>query len=167
MIAAPQTRQQEAFQGLRELQQLNGETVSELYARMTSLETDQEPRPERDWVRTLNAALADKEVRKQLVSMLHGKEAKSVRHWLEQAQQAENLIHPRMKKGKTGNSSKGNSALKDPGTAASNPQERRKKKDKSRFHRDHASGGNSGPSRSLPKSNSFTDVVCFTCKCPF
>ena len=163
MIAAPQTRQQEAFQGLRELQQLSGESVSELYTRMTSLEADQEPRPERDRVRTLNAALADREVKKQLASMLHGKEAKSVRHWIEQAQQAENLIHPRMKKGKTGDSSKGSSASKDPGTGSSNSQERRKKKEKSRLHRDNASGGNSGPSRSLPRSNSSADTVCYTC----
>ena len=62
---------------------MNGESVSELYTRMTSLEVDQEPRPERDRVRTLNAALADREVKKQFASMLYGKEVKSVRHWIE------------------------------------------------------------------------------------
>jgi hypothetical protein len=45
---------------------------------MISLEVDQEPRLEMDQVRTLNTALADREVKKQLVFMLHGREVKSV-----------------------------------------------------------------------------------------
>ena len=68
-----------------------------------------------------------------------------------------------MKKGKTGDSSKGSFILKDPGTGSSNSQECRKKKEKSRLYRDNMSGSNSGPSRSLPRSNSSINAVYYTC----
>ena len=164
MIAAPQARQQEAFQALRGLEQLPGESVSELHARMRSFEADcHPPRTPAERVQTLDAALQDQEVKKQLASMLHGQYAKTVAHWLEQAQKAESLVHPKVKKGKTGGSSRGNYALKDPGSADLTQRERRKKKERFRNRRDNASGDSTGPSRSLPRPGSTAEIVCFTC----
>ena len=164
MIAAPQARQQEAFQALRGLEQLPGESVSELHARMRSFEADcHPPRTPAERVQTLDAALQDQEVKKQLASMLHGQYAKTVAHWLEQAQKAESLVHPKVKKGKTGGSSRGNYALKDPGSADLTQRERRKKKERFRNRRDNASGDSTDPSRSLPRPGSTAEIVCFTC----
>ncbi len=117
IIAAPQVRQQEAFQALRGLEQLPGESVSELHARMRSFEADcHPPRTPAERVQTLDAALQDQEVKKQLASMLHGQYAKTVAHWLKQAQKAKSLVYLKVKKGKTRGLNKSNYTLKNPGS---------------------------------------------------
>jgi hypothetical protein len=52
---------------------------------MISLEVDQDPRPEKDRIRTLDAALSDYKTRQMLVSILSGGEAATVSEWLEKA----------------------------------------------------------------------------------
>jgi len=163
MLQAPQTRQQDAFEEIRDLHQKDGETVAELYTRMISLEVDQDPRPERDRVRTLDAALSDFKTRQMLVSILSGGEAASVSEWLEKAQKAEHTAHPKSRRAKAGEASKGNSAQKDPSSANSNPQERRKKKEKNRKARENNSGGSSAPSKPYHGTSSNAQIVCWTC----
>lgn len=163
MLQAPQTRQQDAFEELRDLHQKDGETVAELYTRMISLEVDQDPRPERDRVRTLDAALSDYKTRQMLVSILSGGEAASVSEWLEKAQKAEHTAHPKSRRAKTGESSKVNSASKDSDLANSDSQGRRKRKDKFRKSREKSSGGASAPSRPQQSTSSTSGMVCWTC----
>jgi len=98
-----------------------------------------------------------------LVSILSGGEAVSVSEWLEKAQKAEYTAHPKSRRAKTGESSKGNSAPKDPDSANSHWQSRRKKKDKFRKTRENPSGGTSAPSRSNPSTSSNSGMVCWTC----
>lgn len=162
MLQAPQTRQQDAFEEIRDLQQKDGETVAELYTRMISLEVDQDPRPERDRVRTLDAALSDYKTRQMLVSILSGGEAATVSEWLEKAQKAEHTARPKSRRAKTGENSKGNSASKD-SEANSNSQDRRKKKDKYRKNHENSSGGNSAPSKPRHGTRSNPPAVCWTC----
>jgi len=54
-----------------------------------------------------------------LVFILSGGEAASVSEWLEKAQKAEYITHPKLRRAKTGESNKGNSAPKDPNSANS------------------------------------------------
>lgn len=165
LIQAPQTRRQDAFEGLRDLQQKDGETVAELYTRMISLEVDQDQRPERDRVRTLDAALSDYRTKQMLVSILSGDEAVSVLDWLEKAQKAEHISHPKSKRNKPNESGKGNSAPKDPGSSytSSANQERRKRKDRTRKNRDGPSGGNSSTFRSQTRPSASDSITCYTC----
>ena len=80
---------------------------------MISLEIDQDPRPERDRVRTLDAALSDFRTRQMLVSILSGEEAASVSEWLEKAQKVKYITYPKSRRVKTRELSKGNFTLKD------------------------------------------------------
>ncbi len=163
MLQAPQTRQQDAFEELRDLQQKDGETVAELYTRMVSLEVDQDTRPEKDRVRTLDAALSDHKTRSMLVSILSGGEAASVSEWLEKAQKAEHTAHPKSRRAKTGGSSKGHMASKDSDLVDTRSQGRRKKKEKYRKNRGNDTGGNSGPFRPHPGPSSASIGTCWTC----
>jgi hypothetical protein len=174
LIQAPQTRKQDAFEELRNLRQQDGESVSELYTRMVSLEVDQDQRPERDRVRTLDAALSNYKTKQMLVSILSGDEAASVNEWLEKAQKAEHVAHPKSSRNK-GESSKGNPSSKDPEpNKGSGENDRRKRKERFRNrNRDGNSGGNSSrngnsggssrPARTLPGTSSAKDITCYTC----
>jgi hypothetical protein len=84
-----------------------------LYTRIISLEVNQDPCPKRDRVRTLNTALSDYKTCQMLISILSGGKVVSVSEWLEKAQKAEYTTHPKSRRVKAGESSKGNSASKD------------------------------------------------------
>jgi hypothetical protein len=56
-----------------------------------------------------------------LISILLGGKAASISEWLEKAQKVEYTIYPKLRRAKVGESSKGNSAQKDPNSANSNP----------------------------------------------
>jgi hypothetical protein len=169
MLQAPQNRRQDAFEDLRSLRQEERETVAELYTRMISLEADVDPRPEKDRIRTLDAALSDYKTRNMLTAILSGGEAATVQEWFEKAQKAEHTAHPKSRRAKTGESSKGNSAPAD-SNINSGTQDRRKRKEKYRKDRGNHTGGNPGPSRrpskpgTNPNPNSNSNLTCWTCQ---
>lgn len=161
-IQARSRKFQDAFEALRTLSQEKGETVAQLYARMIEIEQDLGIVPEVTRVRTLDAALQDHGVRKQLASMLQGEQAENVNHWIEKAQQAEHVVRAYSRTRPSQDPSKAGSS-QDKSNSADQSQGWKGKKRKKSFKKDHLSKKGSVPA-STSSAAATKDVVCFTCK---
>jgi hypothetical protein len=91
ILTNPELREQSAFEELQKVKQRKGERIGEMYNRMLAIEDDCDERSETDRIRTLDAALQDREVKKMMATQLR-RRFRTADQWVERAEYYENIV---------------------------------------------------------------------------
>ena len=91
----------------------NSKIIIKLYIRIISLEINQNLYPKRNRIRTLNTILSNYKTYQILIFIFLGNKIISISEQLKKAQKVKYITYFKLRKVKTGESSKGNSASKN------------------------------------------------------